>query len=396
MAPPASRATIRRRRAGALLVAAAATAAIWALLLRGGGSAGEGNPNDRPSGVSEPVAGLVSQMSPAERVDQILLLGFEGTDSTSPVMAELRARQLGGVLVGSANWIDRSQGARLVADLRASGLAGDRIPPLIATQQEGGRDRALGDLPPVQSEFRIGRRASPEVAERWAGETAAALRSVGIDLNLSPVADVASLDSPLAGRAFSDDPQIVAALTAAAVRGCRGGGTECAVLHFPGRGAASQDTDQGPATVSLDPVSLANRDLPAFRAAFAEGVPAVVLSLAFYAAYDPVTPGALATPVATDLLRDELGYRGAAITDDLGAGAIKAIDTVPRASVAAIAAGADMVRVDSPADQTEVRDALLRATAGGEIPQARLDEAAGRVLELKRDVGLLDRALPRE
>ena len=127
-----------------------------------------------------------------------------------------------------------------------------------------------------------------------------------MDLNLFPVADVATVDSPVAGRAFSDDAATAAEMTAAAVRGCHDAGIACAVLHFPGLGAASQDTDQGPATVSLD--ERPSRARPgAVRAAFAERVPAVVLSLAFYAAYDPVTPGAMSSEIATDLLRDQLG-----------------------------------------------------------------------------------------
>jgi beta-N-acetylhexosaminidase len=141
--------------------------------------------------------------------------------------------------------------------------------------------------------------------------------------------------------------------------------------------------------VSLSSGELADRDLAAFRAAFSEHVPAVVLSLAFYAAYDSVTPGALSSVVATDLLRKQLHYTGAAITDDLGAGAIKAISTVPQAAVDALAAGADMLQIDSPVDQQGVRDALLHAVSTGEIPESRLEEAVGRVLELKRRAGLL-------
>ncbi|MGH2950767.1 MAG: glycoside hydrolase family 3 N-terminal domain-containing protein, partial [Solirubrobacterales bacterium] len=157
----------------------------------------------------------------------------------------------------------------------------------------------------------------------------------------------------------------------------------------PGLGAASQDTNRGPATVSLDPASLADRDLLAFRAAFAERVPAVVLSLAFYAAYDPVTPGALADTVATGLLRDELGYAGVAITDDLGAGAVRSGYTVAEAAVLALAAGSDLIQVEAPVDQEGVRDALIAAVADGLVSETRLAEAAGRVLELKRAQGLL-------
>jgi beta-N-acetylhexosaminidase len=331
----------------------------------------------------------VQRLTPAQRVDQVLLVGFDGSDSGSPVFSELRSRQIGGILVEPGNWLDATQGAQLIAQLRAAGLAGGRIPPLIAAAQEGGRYRAFPDLPPAEQELDVGDRGSPRLAERWAMVAGRALRESGVDLDLFPVADVATFDTPLGARVFSDDPAVAAEMTAAAVRGCRDARIACAALHFPGLGAASQDTDQGPATVSLDPQSLADRDLAAFRAAFAEHVPAVVLSLAFYAAYDPVTPGALSSTIATDLLREQLGFEGLAITDDLGAGAVKATSKVPEAAVMAVQAGSDMLQIDSPRDQEGVREALLRAVANGEIPERRLDDAAGRVLELKRRLGLL-------
>jgi beta-N-acetylhexosaminidase len=276
-----------------------------------------------------------------------------------------------------------------VAGLRAASLGGGRVPALIATQQEGGRHRSLGDMPPAVGELRVGQERSPAAAERWAEDAARALRGAGFDLDLFPVADLTTPTSPLGDRAFGANPRLVAALTAASVRGCERARLACAPLHFPGLGAASQDTDEGPATVGLDAATLADRDVAPFRAAFEAGAPATVLSLAYYAAYDPVTPGALASGVATDLLRGELGFDGVAITDDLGAGAITATDTVPDAAVQAIAAGADMVQIDDPREVRGVRAALARAVAGGAIPEQRLADAAARVLELKRRIGLL-------
>ncbi len=115
-----------------------------------------------------------------------------------------------------------------------------------------------------------------------------------------------------------------------------------------------------------------------------------MLSLAFYASYDPVTPGALSESIATELLREDFGFEGLAITDDLGAGAVKATTSVPRAAVEAVVAGADMVQIGSADDQEGVREALLAALDDGELARERLIEAAGRVLELKRAQGLLD------
>ena len=117
-------------------------------------------------------------------------------------------------------------------------------------------------------------------------------------------------------------------------------------------------------------------------------MPAVVLSLAFYVAYDPVTPGALSPAVTTGLLRDALGFDGVAITDDLGAGAVRSGNSVPKAAVDALVAGADLVRVDAPEDQAGVREAIVAAVGDGTLPVERLQQAAARVLELKRARGL--------
>jgi beta-N-acetylhexosaminidase len=380
---------MRRRRVAAVLVTIAATAGVWFVFLRGGDESAEGAKEGHDAGVSQRVAHLVREMTPAERVDQILLLGFDGVDSSSPAIAELRSHQLGGILVGPANWASRDQAASLLGTLRSAGLAEDRISPLIVATQEGGPDRSYPDLPPAEREIDIGDTGSVPQAEAWARETATALRSVGFDLDIFPVADVATLDSPLADRAFSDDASTAAAMTAASIRACRDARFACAPLHFPGLGAASQDTDEGPATVSLDAASLTNRDLAVFRVAFDEHAPAVELSLAFYAAYDAVTPAATSPEIATTLLRDDLGFKGVAITDDLDAGAIKATSTVPAAAVAAVQGGAEPVRTGSPEQQDSARAALRRAARSGEIPEQRLEEAAGRVLELKRSLGLL-------
>jgi beta-N-acetylhexosaminidase len=383
-----------RRRLTAVLIAAAATAVVWAALLRGGG---EGTPQSEPArGVSEQVADLVRGLSPPERVDQVLLLGYDGTQATGAIVGELRRHDLGGVLLDSRNFADFEQLAGLTRILRTVSLSGDdreaegeRIPPLIVAPQEGGAYRAFATLPPAETQLEIGDSGSVTGAEEWAREAGEALRAAGVDLALMPVADVATLDSPIADRSFSDDPAIAAELTAAAVRGCHAARIACAALHFPGLGAVSQDTDEGPATVTLDAAGLSERDLEAFRAAFAQRVDAVVISHAFYAVYDPVTPASLAAPVATALLRDEHRFAGVAITDDLGAGAIKSSYSVPDAAVAALQAGADLLRIDSPRDQGGVREALLEAVESEAIADERLAEAAGRVLELKRSQGLL-------
>ncbi len=383
---PPSRRVIMARRAGALALVVAVAAGAWLVL-----SSGESeSPTEIDAELSPAVSELVTGMSVETLVDQVLLVGFEGTDPSEPLRDALDEGPPGGVIVATENWTDATAGTQLIAKLRAIANEGDGIAPLLVASQEGGRYRALADLPPQQTELAIGDADSVAGAQEWASETSAALVDAGFDVNLFPVADVATLDSPVADRAFSDDAATVSALTSAAIRGCKAEGLACAPLHFPGLGAASQDTSRGPATVSLDAASLSSRDLEPFRAAVAEGAPALVLSLAFYGAYDTITPGALAEPVATGLLRDELGFEGVAITDDLGSGAVRATGTTAKAAVKALAAGSDLLQIGSPEDQVGVREEILAAVESGELSEERLAQAAGRVLELKRGLGLLD------
>lgn len=332
--------------------------------------------------VSADTSKAVKGLSATEKVDSVMAIGFEGTEAP-----EITKTQ-GGVLLGAANWPGLGAGRGLTRALHEAGGEG-AIPPLVIGDQEGGVYRAYPDLPPAERQLDVGDADDPARAEAWAEQAGKALGKAGFDLNVFPVADVATLDSPIADRAFGDDPEIVAAMTAAAVRGCHAAQILCAVSHFPGAGAESQDTSDGPATVSLDAHALARRDLVPFRAAFRANVPAILLSHAFYAAYDPVTPGSISPAVIDEVLRKQLDFTGAALTDDLSAGAIRGGDGAADASVQAIASGADMVLVSDPADAAAARDALLGAVKKGSIPEARLDAAVSRVLELKRSQGLL-------
>jgi beta-N-acetylhexosaminidase len=374
----------------AIAAALALTLLLGFLLLGGDDDGRQAPPPGLSGGVPAGVRGLLAGLSSEEKVDQVLALGFEGTDSGSPVFAELRERQLGAVFVDARNWLDASQGSALVAELKEAGGSGGRISPLILAAQEGGPGRAFADLPPAVPQVAIGDFGDSQRARRWAREAAAALAGAGFDLNLFPVADAAPLASPISERAFSEDPGVVAQMTLAAVIGCREAGLACAPAHFPGLGAASGDTDAGPATVGQTRSGLLSRDLVPFGVAIRAGAPAVVVSHSFYAAYDPVTPASQTPAIVTGLLRKRLGFEGAAVTDDLSAGAVRALGPVRDAAVASLLAGADLLLIEGPAEvQHASRRALLAAVASGEIPRARLDEAAGRVLALKRRLGLL-------
>lgn len=383
--------TSRARRIALFALLVALGAGAWFLFIRDADDSSDpAQPvqTEREKKQKEPVSGdpIVRKMSVEEQVSQVLMLGFEGTAPSEAAVAEIGEQNLGAIIIRSENWTGSDQGKKLIAALGQ----GAEIPPLIVAAQEGADLRSFPDLPPDESALEIGREGSPDSAQDWARTTSAALAEAGFHLNLFPVADVATLDSPLAGRAFSDDPDQVASLTEAALEGCEEGGIACAPLHFPGLGSASQDTNQGPATVATDLATLTSRDFIPFETKAARGAPAMVLSLGLYPDFDPVVPGALTPKVATQLLRGDVGFKGVAISDDLGAGAVKATYSVPEAAVAALQAGVDLIQIASPDDADGVAKALERAVASGKVDPRRLAQAAERVIKLKRRLGLID------
>ncbi len=371
------RRTILRRRIVAIAVAIGATALIWYLLFGGSGDESESGPELTIASLSPDTRARLAGLDAAGKVDQLLLAADPGEE----------AGTLGGVLVTAGSWSGAGSGKELTSDLRAD--ADGEIPAMIGTAQEGGDYRELADLPPSARAIEIGDGGDPKAAEAWAEEMSSALADEGFDFNIGPLADIATLDSAIADRAFSDDPATVAAMTRAAFDGCRKEDFACIPGHFPGEGSTTQDTALGPASVSVDAGTLSSRDIPPFEAAIAAGAPAVVVSNAFFSAYDPVTPASLSDQVMDGLLRRELGFEGVAITDELEAGAIRSGYKTSEAAVAAIANGADMVQLSDPGSIDSVRAALIDAVESGAISTDRLDSAAGRVIEMKQKLGLL-------
>src|SRR4051794_30939745 len=259
----ASRGRILVRRAVAVLAVLVATVLI-ALALRGGDDSDVAPAPVTTGGIPAPVRSLVRGLSTEQKVDQVLALGFQGTDSSSPIIEQLAERQMGAVFVSSENWLDAGQGGALVSELTAAGASGDRVPPLIMAAQEGGSGRAFADLPPGRRAVAIGELGDPQLARRWARQMGEALAAAGFELDMVPVVDLAPLGSPIAERAFSDDPNVTATMTLAAEIGCTEAGIACAPAHFPGNGGASGDTNLGPATVGLGHGLLLRRDLVPF------------------------------------------------------------------------------------------------------------------------------------
>jgi beta-N-acetylhexosaminidase len=215
-----------------------------------------------------------------------------------------------------------------------------------------------------------------------ARSTGRGLRDAGVNVNLAPVADVPRPGSVMATRSFAGDEHGIAARTRAAVTGMRAGGVAPTAKHFPGLGAATVNTDDGPATIRA-PIA---PDLVPFRAAIAEGVPLVMLSHALYPALDSHRIASQSRPTVTGLLRRKLGFQGVIVTDSLEAAAVLARSGIATAAERSLRAGADLILMTGSASWNAVYPRLLRAARRDPAFRERVRDAAARVLALKRQL----------
>jgi beta-N-acetylhexosaminidase len=320
----------------------------------------------------------IDAMTPDERVAQLLFVGFFGTKVNPEIRRLVADWNVGAIALYSANINSASQLKRLTADIAK--LAAGRRQPFIALDQEGGEVTRFTDgVPLIPGNMALGATRSPELAERAGGELGAALSALGITMNLAPVLDVASSSRSAIGiRSFGSDPELVAELGAAFVRGQSSTGVVSVAKHFPGIGGSEVDSHD-----ALPTVGAGKSDLLPFRTAIGEGVEAIMVGHAAVPAVDGSTPASQSAKIL-DVLRRDLQFDGVIVTDVVEMDAIAKNEGVGRVAVQSVVAGADLVMVLWHEDDREdAFRALKAAYASGELSETRLRQSLRRILRLK-------------
>jgi beta-N-acetylhexosaminidase len=308
-----------------------------------------------------------------------LVVRMEG-EATTPLLRQARAGEIAGVVLFPPEGQDPAALSAEVERLQAAAAKSGGSPLVVAIDQEGGEVKRLPSLPPDVAPPELA--GDPVAAEQQGRATGEALAGLGVNVDLAPVLDVpASPDSFVASRAFGDDPAGVAAAGTGFATGLADGGVEAAAKHFPGLGRSAANTDLEPSEVAARERALRG-DLEPFSASIDAGIGLVMLSSATYPALDPDAPAFASPAIADELLRDELGFAGATITDDLGAGAVRAVYSPGEAAVAAAAGGSDLLlfALDS---QPGALDELVRAAEGGELDPGAIEASCARIAALR-------------
>ena len=331
---------------------------------------------------------MIAEMTIEEKVGQLIMVGFEGTQANEAIETHIRERFVGGVVLFSRNIQSPQQTAELTNELQQlAGATARQIPLFIGIDQEGGWVIRLREGATVlPGNMALGATGSTELAERAGEITAVELAAVGVNLNFAPVMDVNNnLDNPVIDRrSFGESPELVSRLGVAYIHGLQGNGVLGTAKHFPGHGDTTVDSHFDLPTVNHDVDRIRALELQPFRAAIDADVAAIMTAHIVYPAFDTDRPATLSPTILTNLLRKELGFDGLLITDDMEMKAIDDRYLSGEAAVMAVEAGADIVMVLwTPPKQIEVFDALLSAVKSGRISQARLDQSVERILKNK-------------
>jgi beta-N-acetylhexosaminidase len=331
------------------------------------------------------LVGAAANPTLAQLVGQRFVFALDGTRIPAGLQNRIRSGEAAGVIIFGRNSHSAAGLRRLTSRLQSIPRPpGMEMPLLVMTDQEGGQTNHVPG-PPTKSAPATRTAAQAQQQGRAAANN---LRGLGINVDLAPVTDVARGGSAIGKekRSYGRTPDRVTPLATAFLRGLAAGRVAGTAKHFPGFGAARVNTDLRPVTIRLTRAQLDRTDLPPFTAMVKAHVPLVMLSTAIYIALDS-KPAALSKPIATDLLRDTIGFKGVTISDDLDAPSLNGLGGVGARGIAAATAGTDLLLfAKSYENGNAAADALLARARTSKSLRDSLRDPFLRVLSLRRSL----------
>ena len=346
-----------------------------------------------PTQPQDPILQQIEGLSLWEKVGQLFVIQPESfgitTDQAAITEALLEQYPVGGFLLTGDNISGDAQIRQFTAALRQS----SKIPPLIATDEEGGTvarfaNKKFLNLPKYKNAATVAAGGNPAAVLEMGQTIGSYLADFGVNMDLAPVADVnTNPKNPIIGkRAFSGDPEVVRTMAAAMAEGLRKKNIIPTYKHFPGHGDTAQD--------SHTQLAVSYKTLEQLRSCewlpYTNLSPEICVMVAHVALPNVTgntTPATLSPEIVQGYLRQELGFSGVVITDSMEMRAITKHYTDGEAAVLAILAGCDIIL--QPKDFQAAYEGVLTAVEDGRIPESRIDESLYRILQLKEAYGLL-------
>lgn len=333
----------------------------------------------------EKIEKMLGEMTLEEKVGQLMMVGFRGTEKSSEITELIEQKHIGGVIYFDRNMKSPEQVAKLSNSLQQTADQSTlSLPLMVAVDQEGGNIIRMRErVSPLPSQQDLGENASVEDMYKVAKLNGAELGSMGININFAPVLDLSKTDE----RSLGKDPEKVYQYGKKAIQGLNDVSITGALKHFPGNGRSEIDPHVETSSVEANQLDLENSDIYPFKQIISEMDNQkffVMVTHIKYPAYDKEKPASLSKVIIEDLLRGKLKYEGLVVTDDLEMGAVNKYFSYEDMGKQAILAGADLLLVcHEYSHELEVYNGLLKAAKTGEVPMDRINESVKRVLTYK-------------
>lgn len=326
-----------------------------------------------------------------DKLGQLLFIGIRGKTLTQDDAEFIITNNIGGVILFARNIESPEQVHALCTQIQAvRHKTRDKLPLFIGIDQEGGRVARLKApftvWPPLAE---IGKLDSTSVAFKFALTMGAELRAVGINTDFAPCVDVFTnpKNTVIGDRALSSDPEQVAKLASALVRGYIKSGIIPCAKHFPGHGNTLADSHDELPVEDADIERLKSVELVPFKKVFRARLDMVMTAHIKFPKIDPEYPATLSEKFIKEVLRNDLRYRGLVVTDDLGMAALTKNFSTEEIAVKAVQAGCDILMFCNKFDDQKVAiDALQKALKDHKISAKQIDESYARVVALKKDM----------
>ena len=315
-----------------------------------------------------------------------LAVGFPGTEATDELIRHFRRVPAHSLVLFSRNFTSPEQLLQLLRRLEEA--VERRF--LVMVDHEGGRVvRFTQGVTQFPDAMTVGNTQSPDAVEHQGAVEAEELRRLGVHINLAPCVDVFvdGSDPVIGNRSYGPAPERVIALGVARIRGLQSHGVAACAKHFPGLGAVQRDPHKTLPTITLDWTVMNAVHLPPFQTAIAAGVATVMSSHVCYPGLgeSPGLPATFSSHLIRDVLRQQMGFGGLILTDDLEMGALRTFGTIGDAALRATQSGHDVLLICSDlAAQEEALSRLRAAYEAGRLPTVELEVSVEKMLSLRK------------